>query len=230
MTESAQAEWLLGEGLEQLGITTSGQVRAALMAFGGLVLRANEKTNLVGRRTLDELVVKDILDSLAPFALLEPRSPLIDLGSGAGFPGVPIAIAFSKIRVALLEPRAKRAAFLVEAITKLALTNVECVRKTAGAAAESPLRQSAAFVTARAFGPAEAALEAAAPLVASGGSLLLYRGKDADPSRQLLEMAGRKGLRLRKASEVAVPYLDGARHAWWFEKAKLQPRSRKVRH
>ncbi len=219
MSGGASAQSLLDGGLKTLAITANAAQRQRLLDYCALVLRANETTNLVGRHSLEELIVKDVLDSLAPFSDEPPRSPMIDMGSGAGFPGIPIAIVFAGVRATLLEPRAKRDAFLAEAIERLGLRNVNCVKKTAGAAASTPLEGSALLVTARAFGPVDAAIQAAAPLLHAGGSLLLYRGKDASPSKETLDFATHAGLQLRKASQVSVPYLEGARHAWWFSKA-----------
>jgi 16S rRNA (guanine527-N7)-methyltransferase len=108
VTREAAAE--LEAGLTKLRIPSAAA--AKLLDFGELVLAANLHTNLTGARNLTEIVRVHLLDSLAPLKFVTLSSPIIDVGSGAGFPGIPAAIAFPDETFVLLEPRAKRAAFL----------------------------------------------------------------------------------------------------------------------
>ena len=229
MTEDESPESILHQGLEQLKIGLTPEAREKLLDFGRLVLEENESTNLVGRTTLEELVVKDVLDSVAPFAQVAPRSPLIDVGSGAGFPGVPLAIAFPHVETALLEPRTKRAAFLQMAIERLQIGNCSVLKKTAQSAALLQARYACCAV--RALGAADLAITVCPPLLSSGGALVLYRGRESEPAPRQIRKALDAGLEFKEAREVRVPYLIGVRHVWCFTKQCTRPtRPRKGRH
>lgn len=216
MTEDESSASILRQGLEQLKIGMDAEARQKLLDFGRLVLKENQSTNLVGRATLKELVVKDLLDSLAPFGQTPPPSPLIDVGSGAGFPGVPLAIAFPGVQTTLLEPRTKRAAFLQTAIEQLKISNCSVVKKTAQGAALLPARYACCAV--RALGAADVSVAVCCPLLQGGGMLVLYRGRDTEPTPTQVRIALHAGLDFIEAREVFVPYLIGVRHVWRFTK------------
>jgi 16S rRNA (guanine527-N7)-methyltransferase len=152
------------------------------------------------------------------------ESPIVDLGSGAGLPGIPVALAFPRRPVVLLEPRAKRSAFLKMAVEALRLTNVSVEKSSAGKAAETSLRGSAGTILVRALGSPAKALGLAVPLLREGGSVVLYLGKRDRPTSAELTAASRSGARFMKATAVDVPYLEGERHAWWFTKAGPRPK------
>ncbi|MBV8222031.1 MAG: class I SAM-dependent methyltransferase, partial [Candidatus Eremiobacteraeota bacterium] len=89
-------------GLAHLGFAQPRHLAERLMAFGALLLEANRDTNLVGASAMEELVATHFLDSLAPLAGRWLQSPVIDVGSGAGLPGIPAALAFPSADVVLL--------------------------------------------------------------------------------------------------------------------------------
>ncbi|HEV2038003.1 MAG TPA: RsmG family class I SAM-dependent methyltransferase, partial [Candidatus Eremiobacteraceae bacterium] len=122
MTVDPKAQ--LESGLHKLGVPNPANVSAKLLEFGTLLLAENQRTNLTGARDLDTLVREHFLDSLAPLTLLDLSSPIVDLGSGAGLPGIPVAIAYPDKDVVLVEPRAKRVAFLQSVVGTLGLGNV----------------------------------------------------------------------------------------------------------
>ena len=134
---------------------------------------------------LGRLHERHIADSLRALELVleAPEGPCIDVGSGAGLPGIPLAIASGR-RWRLLEPRSRRAAFLDEVVRILEL-DCEVLRLTAEAAARDPRLGGAHVVaTARALAPPRAAFELLTPLVAPGGRAVVFHGPDAElPSR-----------------------------------------------
>jgi len=213
----------LESGLAQLGFTQPESLAKRLIDFGRLLLEANQRTNLVGAKSLDELVGAHLLDSLAPLAGQRLRAPLVDLGSGAGLPGIPAALAWPGLSVALLEPRAKRADFLSAAVKALGLGDVQVEKISAETAARSHWRDRAGTVLARALAKPETALELAAPLLARGGRLFLYTGREAAPGDRELAAIGRSNARFVEAREVVVPYLGAQRHVWIIEKVGPTP-------
>lgn len=213
------AEERLRRGLEALGFDPT-VIAAPLLAFTRLVIEANASTNLVGAKSVDDLVAPHLLDSLAPFAGSEVKGRIIDVGSGAGLPGIPLAIAFPSASILMLEPRAKRFEFLHAAIRSLSLTNATTEKRTAEAVGRSPARESADLVTVRALASPDIALELSAPLAKRGGRVLLYIGRQSTPTDDELKASAALGLDFQEAKTVEVPYLLGVRHAWWFVKKK----------
>jgi 16S rRNA (guanine527-N7)-methyltransferase len=142
--------------------------------------RAGNVTGVRGR----EAVVRTLLaDSLALLDVPEVRSagaapelPWADLGAGAGIPGLPLAVAFPRVRLALLESVGKKCAFLRAAVHEMDLSarvTVECARSEDHSAAGSPGREAYAIVLARAVGRLATVSELAAPLLAPGAALLV---------------------------------------------------------
>ena len=215
---------VLASGLVALALPDATRIAETLMIFGRMLLEANRSTNLVGTVDIDKLVVHHFLDSLAPLAMHRFRPPVIDLGSGAGLPGIPVAIAFPRAPITLMEPRRLRADFLRSAVAALGLDRVEVVRTTAESAGRSETRRErAGTVMIRAIGKAEVALELGLPLLKRDGELWLYRGRDSTPSQELLDIAALLGGTLAGSHRVTVPFLEAERHLWVFRKVAPTP-------
>lgn len=204
----------LEAGLRTLGIPREGAVSAKLIDFGNLLLEENKRTNLTGARTIGELIQEHFLDSLAPLQFVELAQPIVDVGSGAGFPGIPAAIAFPKKKVVLLEPRAKRAEFLSVAARRLALENVTVIKASARGPGAAAVAGKAGTVLIRAVAQPAVSFGLGLPLLRSGGQLLLYEGRLArarPEDRRAAATLGGGELRIRK---VVVPCLSATRHVW----------------
>ena len=225
MTQSvATAEAVLRSGLAALAFPEAPRISEQLMRFGGLLLEANERTNLVGSVDIDKLVVQHFLDSLAPFSTHRFRPPIVDLGSGAGLPGIPVAIAFPRAPVTLIEPRRLRAEFLQFVVTTMGLANVEVVQTAAESAGRSPARrEKSGTVLIRAIGKPAVALELGLPLLKHDGKLWLYRGRDAEPTEEVIDVARLLGGSLVSADRIEVPHLEAERHLWVFRKVTSSP-------
>jgi 16S rRNA (guanine527-N7)-methyltransferase len=210
-----------------LGIPEAERVSRDLLAYAGLLLDANRQTNLVGAKTLEGLVAPHLLDSLAPLVDLRLEDPVIDLGSGAGLPGIPAAIAWPKVHFMLFEPRAKRAAFLRDAVRALELKNAEILQTSAHGANLREGGAAAGTVLARALAKPEKAIGLGLPLLRTGGRLVIYTGKAVSPGKAELTAIAANGGRLAEARPTIVPYLEGERHVWLIERTGRRPRSRK---
>jgi 16S rRNA (guanine527-N7)-methyltransferase len=153
-----------------------------------ILLRWNEKTNLTAVREPEQIVVRHFGESLfAARALLAPEAQLetIDVGSGAGFPGMPLKLWAPRIRLTLVEAHAKKATFLREVVRALALGNVNVL-----AARAETLNDQADLVTLRAVEKFDAILPTAARLVRPGGRLgLLIGTPQVGAAHQLPEFA-----------------------------------------
>lgn len=153
----------------------------ALSRYGAEVLLAGRLCNLVGNLSLEDLARDHILDalSLTVFEEIREGASVVDVGSGAGFPGVPLAIVRRDVEVTALEPRKKRAEFLSSIKEKLGLDNFRVLMLRAEEAGRhTGARESFNIAVARAVGTLSEVLEYCVPLVEVGGRVVLWRGKN----------------------------------------------------
>jgi 16S rRNA (guanine527-N7)-methyltransferase len=148
-------------------------------AYARLLATDGTIRGLIGPREVPRLWDRHLLNSAAIAALVPDRARVVDVGSGAGLPGIPLALARPDLRVTLLEPLARRAAFLTECVEQLGLDTVTVVR---GRAEEGHIRRElggADVVTARAVAPLDKLAGWCLPLLRSGGLLLALKGSSA---------------------------------------------------
>lgn len=166
----------LARFLEQRGVE-SGRAAEALERYEGLIRRWNARGNLVSRRDLDRLRDRHVLDSLS----LLPwwRGSLADVGSGAGLPGIPLAIARPDSPVTLVERSERKARFLQQVVIELALGNVEVIEADVGQPRASGSLDGRVFdtVTARAVAPPAASWRLLRGLLAPAGGAMLQSGE-----------------------------------------------------
>lgn len=132
---------------------------------------------LIGPREVPRIWDRHLLNCVALAELIPADVELADVGSGAGLPGLPIAIARPDVSVFLVEPLLRRVVWLRDVVHELGLTNVEIIRSRANAVAEND--QLFDVVTARAVAPLPGLLELCLPLVRPGGELLAMKGDSA---------------------------------------------------
>ncbi len=163
--------------LVPFGLEPTATQADRILAYLGLLLRWNQKINLTAIRDPEESVTRHFGESLFIARHLELRGCLLDIGSGAGFPGLALKIVFPELAVTLLEPVAKKRAFLKEAARVCGFSGVE-VR---GERLEHLEREGAAhldFATMRAVGNLDALVPLAAQILKPGGSVLLWLTRD----------------------------------------------------
>ena len=199
----------LEAGLPELGLTLSDDILDTLCGFGRAMVKQNEVMNLTGI-TEDSAVAKlHLLDSLTVMASEDLKGKrLIDVGCGAGFPGVPLAIA-SGAEITLLDSLGKRMKWLETVLPTLGI-QAECVTARAEEAIATR-RESYDFATSRAVARLNILLELTAPYVKVGGAVLAMKGALAREELAECENAIRKlGLKLETVKEFPI---DGANHA-----------------
>jgi 16S rRNA (guanine527-N7)-methyltransferase len=186
---------ILDAGLTLLGLTLEPPARAAIEAHARLLLAWNEHVNLSGLHTPEQVARGHVLDSLLAVKVLSnlagPRPALLDLGSGGGYPGLPLAIALPAARAALVDSIRKKAAFLeVAAVAAAEIVEVTALAERAeDLADEHDQRESWGVVTARAVGSVAEVAELSLPLLKVGGHVVAW--KLAGPESQLKsEIAG----------------------------------------
>ena len=160
---------------------------SVLRAYRDLLADATQRVNLTSLRKPEAIEQRHIGESLAvaraltAAGVLPPGARVIDVGSGGGLPGIPIAIARPDVVVTLLEATGKKAAFLQEAVTALGLGNVQVLAARAEEAAHRPAeREAYDLAIARAVAPLLALVELALPFVRVGGALAAVKGSRAE--------------------------------------------------
>jgi 16S rRNA (guanine527-N7)-methyltransferase len=202
--EAVGAAHQLDEGLSQLGLPLSAAARAQLLRYLDLLQKWNRVYNLTAIRQPGRLVSHHLLDSLAVLPhLAGPR--VIDVGSGAGLPGIPLAVARPDWDVVLVESNHKKGAFLRQALIELELTNAQVAVARAEEWRSSTL---ATAVISRAFSDLAGFVEAARHMVAAGGMLAAMKG--VYPHEELALLPA--GVRLDAVVPQHVPGLEAARH------------------
>jgi 16S rRNA (guanine527-N7)-methyltransferase len=178
----------------------------------------NRKFNLTGLEDRGRMVVELFLDSLVPSPFLPEKGDLLDVGSGAGFPGLPLKIHRPLRNTFLLEPNSKKAGFLRQVIR---LTELKGVQPVKSRAEELPKGVRYDIVTARALAPLGETLGWCAPLLNPGGLLVLYLGARAEEDLKESEaMVARHRLKAAKTLSYALPGKRTERHTVILEKAR----------
>lgn len=199
----ASSQRLLDAGLVQLGLPAT--LADPLSDYMRLLVLWNGTYNLTAIREPDEIVAKHLLDCLAMAPFIDAPS-LVDIGSGAGFPGIPLALAVPGLRVALVETAGKKARFLREAVRKLGLG--ERVTVHAARAEQVATEQPFDLLTARAFGTIEQILGVGGHLLGPAGRLMAMKGR----REEVLAEPVPPGFRLQHCHPLRVPGLDAERH------------------
>ena len=162
--------------LEEFGLTNE-QI-SKLQRYLELLLEWNEKFNLTAITDKDEIEEKHFIDSIELIKFFDVKNKsLLDVGSGAGFPGIPLAIVEPSLNVTLLESNGKRINFLREVVKELGLKNVEIIQ---GRSEELGTREKYDIVTARAVKELNVLLEITFYLVKVGGYFIAYKSTGVD--------------------------------------------------
>ncbi|MCH8814981.1 MAG: 16S rRNA (guanine(527)-N(7))-methyltransferase RsmG [Chloroflexi bacterium] len=184
MPKSTVTVKYLTEVLDQLSFFTDAEARRGLSSYRAMLITGREAARLTSLSDPDEIERRHIGESLILLEYLEARglfaSPAIDIGAGAGAPGLPIKIARPDLRLTLVEATAKKAAFLGKVVSSLELGDVTVVNaRSEDAARDSSHRARYALVLARAVAPLPTLVELALPFLAVGGRLATPKGSRA---------------------------------------------------
>ena len=203
-------EKTLREGLSELNLELPGERQETLCAFARAMVKQNEVMNLTAITEDTQVAKLHLLDSLTVLCCADLKGKtLIDVGCGAGFPGVRLAIACPEAKITLLDSLGKRVKWLEETLPQLGIS-AECVTARAEEAV-ADRREKYDFATSRAVARLNILLELTAPYVKVGGAVLAMKGAAAE--EELAEAAGAiKKLGLKLETVRTFP-IDGTSHA-----------------
>ena len=178
---------------------------ARLRDYLALLARWNRAYNLTAIRDPREMVGKHLLDSLAMHPFVQDIGSLADLGTGAGFPGIPLALANPGLRITLVESSGKKARFLREAVRTLGLTNARVAESRIEALGEDAQYDA---ITARALATLPLIVQLGGYLLRPGGRLLAMKG--VVPADEIAALP--PGWRMESVQPLTVPGLEAERH------------------
>ena len=204
-----QMKKTLSEGLPRLGLDLSEEAQQQLCAFGQAVIDQNQVMNLTAITDPEQVAKLHLLDSISLLTLQDLRGKrMIDVGCGAGFPGVPVKIACPEVALTLLDSLGKRMAWLETVLPQLGV-DATCITARAEEAVATR-RESYDVATSRAVARLNILLELTAPYVKVGGVVLAMKGTAAQEELDEAQNAVRRlGLKVEKLQEF--PY-DGTAH------------------
>lgn len=172
---------ILKRGLSHFGAEATDIIIDRFVTYSQLLREWNEKINLTAITEPDEIAKKHFVDSVSCVSMLGESASLVDVGTGAGFPGIPLKIVRDDISVLLLDSLGKRVDFLNRVITELGLNNIEAVHSRAEDGGTNPLyRERFDVATARAVAGLNVLSEYCVPFVKVGGQFIALKGPDCD--------------------------------------------------
>ena len=200
-------EYFLDE-LGKLNISLSEMQINQFIRFYEMLIEKNKVMNLTAITEFDEVIDKHFLDSLNLFRLIDLNSEkrILDLGTGAGFPGILLKIAFPKIKITRVDSLNKRVMFLNDVVNQLGLEDVECVHARAeDLAKKKEYREEYDICVSRAVANLSTLSEYCIPFVKVGGNFISYKSGDCDEEINSSKAAIKKlGARISKVENFEI--------------------------
>ena len=216
-------------GLQQLHIALSEKQMEQFLQYYELLVEKNKVMNLTAITEFDEVVEKHFLDSVSLTQQLDLHQPLkvLDLGTGAGFPGIPLKIVFPELEITLMDSLNKRVLFLQDVISSLQLENIEAVHGRAEEAARNKkYRESFDLCVSRAVANISTLSEYCLPFVKIGGSFISYKSSTIEDELE----DGKKGIailggKVKDVYKFTLPDSELQRCFVIIEKEKKTPKA-----
>ena len=210
------------ESLKELNIEISEKQLNQFYNYMNILIEWNKVMNLTNITEPEEIIQKHFVDSLTVLKSIKENASIIDVGTGAGFPGMPIKIVFPETRITLLDSLNKRIKFLEEVINKLELKNIETIHGRAEEVAHNKnYREKYDIAIARAVAPLNVLSEYLLPFVKIGGYAICMKGvkgkEEAEEGKNAIKILGGE---ITNSREFNLPNTEMARTIIEIEKIK----------
>lgn len=207
MSLNGEQQSILLGGLSRLGIESTEENIGRFSVFIEELVLWNRHTNLVGTNDVERIIVRHILDSLSAYCLLKAQNgSILDIGTGAGFPSIPLKIAAPSLEITLCERRRRRAAFLRNIVNLLDLNRVDVAECDV-----RDIRQQFDIVLARGIGELAQIVELTSEVLKERSMIIAFKGKITEIEREMERLkessCSDKGMHI-DVQKVTVPYLD----------------------
>jgi 16S rRNA (guanine527-N7)-methyltransferase len=197
---------ILEQGIADAGLVISQPTQQKLLAYLALMQKWNKVHNLTAVRDPDEMVTLHLLDSLAVLPFIDGKS-LLDVGSGAGLPGIPLAICLPELKVTVIDSNQKKVSFMRQAKAELGIANLEVL---GGRVEEIQPDHKFDIVISRAFSDLSLFISLTHQLCDAHGKWLAMKG--VYPDAELVELEQKTKLKPSKVEVLKVPGLEAQRH------------------
>ena len=197
---------ILAQGIAEAGLPIDEQKQQKLLAYLTLMQKWNKVHNLTAVRDADEMVVLHLLDSLVVLPFIDGKA-LLDVGSGAGLPGIPLAICLPELKVTVIDSNNKKVSFMRQAKAELGIENLEVL---GGRVEEIAPNHKFDMVISRAFSDLDLFISLTHQLCDAQGKWLAMKG--VYPQAELAELEKNTGITASKIEELKVPGLAAQRH------------------
>ena len=182
---------VIADGATQLGIPLQGSMIDQFAAYASELAAWNRVTNITTITKPKEIAIKHFLDSIAPLSILPFKGSLLDIGTGGGFPGLPLKIAMPALAVTLVDASRKKISFVKHVIRILGLRNTDAVQTRFEAMpGQVDFHRRYDIIVCRAFSHLKVFIERARPLLASHGVMLAYKGRQVAEELAMLGVGG----------------------------------------
>lgn len=218
---------ILKKGIEDLGLKCSDETIDKFSKYREILVEWNQKMNLTGIEEEKEVYIKHFLDSVAAVkkGYIKDGMSIIDVGTGAGFPGLPLRICLENSKVTLLDSLNKRINFLSEVCTNINIDDIELIHGRAeDFGKDEKYREQYDIATARAVAGLPILMEICVPFIKVGGYFVCLKGPNADTeleeSRKAMEVLG---LEFVEKIDVELPEIELKHNIVVFKKVNSTP-------
>jgi len=209
--ELGSREWqaLISDGAEQLGITLEAAVPEQFATYAAELAVWNRKINLTAIKAPAEIAIKHFIDSIAALSILPQTGMLLDIGTGGGFPGLPLKIASTELNVTLLDASRKKINFVKHIIRVLQLHATDALQmRIEHFCRQEPFQKRFDIIVSRAFSSLSAFVQQARPLLASQGIMVAFKGRRVDQELEELKAATVNHQGGALTQDACLPELD----------------------
>lgn len=215
----------LTELMSQINVKIDDNKAQKFYDYMNMLIEWNNNINLTAITNPEDIILKHFVDSLTIDSLIEAKSEVIDVGTGAGFPGIPLSIVKEDAKLVLLDSLNKRIKFLDEVCGKIQLKNVQTMHGRAEEVANNvTYREKFDYATSRAVAPLNVLLEYLMPFVKVGGYCVCMKGSDIDEELKSANKAIKTlGGELYKVHKLQLPSSDMLRNIIVIKKVKNTP-------